>query len=101
MPASVGRNDPCPCGSGKKHKACCLGKPPPQVRRKFMVLPMLLGTLSVAAGVYAGITAGLGAGLATAAAGLIVATVIQLFRDPPPPAGKSKDAGAINFGGRR
>ena len=20
----VGRNDPCPCGSGKKHKACCL-----------------------------------------------------------------------------
>lgn len=23
----VGRNDPCPCGSGKKHKKCCLGKP--------------------------------------------------------------------------
>jgi len=22
----VGRNDPCPCGSGKKHKNCCLGK---------------------------------------------------------------------------
>lgn len=22
----VGRNDPCSCGSGKKHKACCLGK---------------------------------------------------------------------------
>ena len=21
--AKVGRNDPCPCGSGKKHKACC------------------------------------------------------------------------------
>jgi hypothetical protein len=21
---SVGRNDPCPCGSGKKHKRCCL-----------------------------------------------------------------------------
>ena len=19
----VGRNDPCPCGSGKKHKNCC------------------------------------------------------------------------------
>jgi preprotein translocase subunit SecA len=19
----VGRNDPCPCGSGKKYKACC------------------------------------------------------------------------------
>jgi hypothetical protein len=28
----VGRNDPCPCGSGRKFKKCCLGKaaaPPP------------------------------------------------------------------------
>lgn len=23
-PFKVGRNDPCPCGSGKKHKKCCL-----------------------------------------------------------------------------
>lgn len=23
---STGRNDPCPCGSGKKYKKCCLGK---------------------------------------------------------------------------
>ena len=22
-PMSAGRNDPCPCGSGRKHKACC------------------------------------------------------------------------------
>ena len=22
-PADVGRNDPCPCGSGKKFKRCC------------------------------------------------------------------------------
>jgi len=26
---AVGRNDPCPCGSGKKYKQCCLGKEPP------------------------------------------------------------------------
>jgi methionyl aminopeptidase len=29
----VGRNDPCPCGSGKKYKKCCLGAndtPPPK-----------------------------------------------------------------------
>jgi hypothetical protein len=25
--AKVGRNDPCPCGSGKKYKFCCLTKP--------------------------------------------------------------------------
>ncbi|MCU7905109.1 MAG: YchJ family protein [Candidatus Thiodiazotropha sp. (ex Epidulcina cf. delphinae)] len=24
-PLKVGRNDPCPCGSGKKHKKCCGG----------------------------------------------------------------------------
>ncbi|MDA2930257.1 SEC-C domain-containing protein [Acidobacteria bacterium AH-259-O06] len=24
--ARIARNDPCPCGSGKKHKKCCLGK---------------------------------------------------------------------------
>ena len=23
----IGRNDPCPCGSGIKHKRCCLSKP--------------------------------------------------------------------------
>ena len=23
----IGRNDPCPCGSGKKYKYCCLNKP--------------------------------------------------------------------------
>jgi uncharacterized protein len=26
-PAVPGRNDPCPCGSGKKFKNCCAGKP--------------------------------------------------------------------------
>ncbi|MFW8600875.1 YecA family protein [Desulfobacterota bacterium M19] len=24
--AKIGRNDPCPCGSGLKYKRCCLGK---------------------------------------------------------------------------
>jgi len=24
--AKIGRNDPCPCGSGKKYKKCCLPK---------------------------------------------------------------------------
>jgi SWIM/SEC-C metal-binding protein len=25
----IGRNDPCPCGSGKKSKKCCDGSPAP------------------------------------------------------------------------
>ncbi len=27
----VGRNDPCPCGSGKKFKKCCMNKPKPPI----------------------------------------------------------------------
>jgi hypothetical protein len=30
--AKIGRNDPCPCGSGKKHKRCCLAAPATQER---------------------------------------------------------------------
>ena len=26
MNTKIGRNDPCPCGSGKKYKNCCLLK---------------------------------------------------------------------------
>lgn len=26
----IGRNDPCPCGSGLKYKKCCLSKPAPE-----------------------------------------------------------------------
>lgn len=28
MSKKIGRNKPCPCGSGKKYKKCCLGKVP-------------------------------------------------------------------------
>lgn len=34
----IGRNDPCPCGSGKKFKKCCFGKSeaiPPEVHLNF------------------------------------------------------------------
>jgi uncharacterized protein len=31
MGEKTGRNDPCPCGSGKKYKNCCQNKP---VRKK-------------------------------------------------------------------
>lgn len=28
---NVGRNDPCPCGSGRKYKKCCLNKDKPKI----------------------------------------------------------------------
>ena len=33
MAKKTGRNDPCPCGSGKKFKKCCEGK---MIGKKFM-----------------------------------------------------------------
>ncbi|MDT8324176.1 MAG: SEC-C metal-binding domain-containing protein, partial [Bacteroidota bacterium] len=39
---SVGRNDPCPCGSGKKYKKCCLAKDAAaQAQARFDLLPAL------------------------------------------------------------
>lgn len=33
-PAKPGRNDPCPCGSGKKYKRCCLPKDQARARQE-------------------------------------------------------------------
>lgn len=38
MSIKIGRNDPCPCGSGKKYKACCLASSAP-VQRESSIKP--------------------------------------------------------------
>lgn len=35
MKEKIGRNDPCPCGSGKKYKACCMTAPTATGKKKF------------------------------------------------------------------
>ncbi len=37
--AKINRNDPCPCGSGKKYKQCCMNKATPAVQEKAPPLP--------------------------------------------------------------
>jgi tetratricopeptide (TPR) repeat protein len=32
----IGRNDPCPCGSGKKYKKCCMGKEKIDVEQAYL-----------------------------------------------------------------
>jgi uncharacterized protein len=34
MSDKIGRNDPCPCGSGKKYKQCCINKDLPKPTRR-------------------------------------------------------------------
>ena len=48
---SVGRNEPCPCGSGNKHKHCCAGKrerTPQSMWTTALVALVLLGGLFLA-----------------------------------------------------
>ncbi len=40
----IGRNDPCPCGSGKKFKHCCLRREVPEAD----VLDLMIGAVSLA-----------------------------------------------------
>ncbi len=99
MGKAVSRNEPCPCGSGKKFKHCHLGKPDPVQAKKRMVVPLFIAMAGIGGGVYAGSVKGFGVGVAVSAGALIVAGIIVLLRDPPPPSGRGGDSGAINFGG--
>jgi hypothetical protein len=97
MAQAVSRNAPCPCGSGKKHKNCCLGKPIVEIRRRLW-LPILLAVLALVAGVVTAVSKGISTGGAVAGGGGILALIVGLLWDPPPPSSKGKDPGAINFG---
>jgi len=44
--AKVGRNDPCPCGSGKKYKKCCLGKAEQGLKRDHLWNPAEIAPVS-------------------------------------------------------
>jgi hypothetical protein len=37
--AKLGRNDACPCGSGKKFKRCCMREPQPVEQASVIVAP--------------------------------------------------------------
>lgn len=46
---TVGRNEPCPCGSGKKYKNCCFGKKRDTGFLLLISALVLVGAVSIAA----------------------------------------------------
>ena len=52
-PAKVGRNEACPCGSGRKFKQCC------EAKAERMSLTMWLAAAGVAGVIVAGIVLGM------------------------------------------
>jgi hypothetical protein len=37
----AGRNEPCPCGSGKKYKKCCIGQHKDDIRFPFVAIGLI------------------------------------------------------------
>jgi hypothetical protein len=94
---TVARNDPCPCGSGKKYKKCCLGRGGAGRRRQVKIGSIAAVAVLVAAAAAAVLSGREAAGL-VAAVGLLGVGAYLFFADPPPPT-QGSNPGAINFGG--
>ncbi len=107
---TLGRNEPCHCGSGKKYKVCHLrederlareGKPktddedyvPPS-----KVVPLAIGGVGLAVAIGTGIAYGVETGFLFAIIGGLVLGGYFLFRDPPPPRNDGSDPSGLNFG---
>ena len=67
--AKAGRNDNCPCGSGKKFKKCCANKQQRSSRLGLLMVGVLVAAL--AGGVYAAIVGFGDEGSATATPGRV------------------------------
>lgn len=94
---SLGRNEKCACGSGKKFKHCCLGKGDPAQAKKNKLLMICAGVVAVLA-VAMGFIVSQEAGLATAAVGVAALGAWLWFTAQPPKSGSGSNPSAINFG---
>ena len=96
----TGRNDPCPCGSGKKYKSCHWGQSPEEVEAgpPDRTVPAIIGVLGLVATAAAWATKGWGFGVTVAVTALLFLGGYLVLRNPPPPDPAKKDSGSINFG---
>ena len=109
---NVGRNDPCPCGSGKKYKRChwtedqdkkvkrdsdgvVTGGEP----RSSNVVLWAASGIVVVGGVVLTVMGHFNLGVGLSVGGLILIAAYAVIRDPPPPNKDSGDPSGINFGG--
>ena len=107
---SVGRNDPCPCGSGKKYKQCHLqsdlatkvtrtedGEIHGGTSKNNTVVWTIAGIISLT-GIVLAVLGHFDWGIGVGVGGLILLGVWLLIRDPPPPNKDAQDPSGINFG---
>jgi len=96
----IGRNDSCPCGSGKKYKRCCLGTEadPQEVPKKTLPALVVL-VLGLVLAVVVMVMSDAGNGVLCAVVTLMFAGGTYVFTNMPPPNTNSGSPGGINFGG--
>lgn len=97
----IGRNDPCPCGSGRKYKQCHYGKSEETIAHETAEGRSVIGlgaALAVIGGAIVGFSKDSTTGIAVGAAILIGFAAWTIFRNPPPPRQGPDDPAAINFG---
>lgn len=95
--AEISRNAPCPCGSGRKYKHCCIGGPIATSRTKLRLLFLLAVAIIVAGAWWAAYWWGLRVGGIIAIAGLATLVGYVILRNPPPSRGRT-GADRIDFG---
>ena len=95
--AEVSRNDPCPCGSGKKYKQCHLNIDTAQ-GPSFRAGPMITAAIGIVAGLVLLATHGVGVGIPVLIGAIVVPIAWGSFTEPPAPKGNADDAAALRFG---
>ena len=93
----VGRNDPCPCGSGKRYKRCCLGKPEITSRKKLYVTIAIIIAMSIIVGVILGVLLTPTKALLAPAVGLVLIVIAIISSNPPDSKGRT-GSDRIDFG---
>ena len=92
------RNAPCPCGSGRKYKQCCLHKDDVAATRMDLRLPALVALGAAVGCVGIAFVAGADAGLAAGGIAVIAIGAWLVMRHPPTPKDGGDHPASINFG---
>jgi len=98
MASSISRNDPCPCGSGKKYKHCHIGQELEVKKRTKGLIFGLVCLIGLVAGIVVWQAQNIEVGLGVFLGIVVVGGMVIVFRDPPPPNANPGDPAGLNFG---
>ena len=107
MSPTVRRNDPCPCGSGKKYKHCCQGEMASSKGEVALASHGGMETWKISLVSLIAILVAGGAlilsdfarvGQILIGVGVLVLLIWAAFRKPPPPREDAGEGAAIDFG---